>query len=589
MSFRPRYTNLVTLLDDAVSKYASKPLFGSRRSDGWHWLTYGEFGKLAEDCRAGLTGIGVKPGDRVAVISNNRLEWAVGAFGTFTLGAVYVPMYEAQLDKDWHYILRDAGAKVCLCANSSIAQRVRAMQHELPDLKQVIDFQDGSFDKLLADGRKAPVKPSAAGDRDHAMYIYTSGTTGNPKGVELTHYNLAGTTSGVLEITPFSGLEERSLAFLPWAHVFGGCVEMNTLIAYGGSLAICDNTDRLIEYLPETQPTVLFAVPRIWNRIYDGVQKQIAGKPGIIQKIFHAAMRGKSKLSKGQALSFGERISIPIAEKLIFSKIRAKFGGKLRFAFSGAAALSRDVAEFIDNLGITVYEGYGLTESGGCSTANNPQGRRMGSVGRPIPGVSVKLDPNVTGAGEGEGEIIIYGSGVMSGYHSMADETKATLTADGGLRTGDLGRMDSDGFLFITGRVKEIYKLSNGKYVAPAALEEKITLSPYIAQCLVHGADKSHNVAIIVVDMTTLAQYADTHRIAREPAVLLQHPKVRELIRQELDTYSREFKGFEAVHDFLLEHEAFSTQNDMLTPTLKVKRRNVLKKYGPQLDALYKN
>ncbi|HEX2675246.1 MAG TPA: AMP-binding protein, partial [Polyangiales bacterium] len=504
MTFTPRYTNLAVLLDDAVAKFASKPLFGTRKPHGWEWTTYGEFGKLVDAARAGLVSLGVQRGDRVAAISNNRLEWAVCAYATFSCGAVYVPMYEAQLDKDWQFILRDAGAKLCLCATGAISGRVRAMQHELPDLRHVIDFSDASYTQMLEQGRRAPVAKQPAGDREHAMYIYTSGTTGNPKGVELTHLNLAGDISGVLEVMPLSN-DERSLAFLPWAHVFGGCVELNSLICNGGSLAICDNTDRLIEYLPETQPTLLFAVPRIWNRIYDGVQKQIAGRPKVIQSIFHAGMRAKTKLKQGQTPTLSERIALALAEKLIFSKVRMRFGGKLKFAFSGAAALSRDVAEFIDNLGITVCEGYGLTESTGCTTASTPTARRLGAVGKAIPGVTIKLDHNVTGAAEGEGEILIYGVGVMGGYHNLPGETSATITADGGLRSGDLGRIDADGFLYITGRVKELYKLSNGKYVAPAALEEKLTLSPYVAQCLVYGSDKPHNVALIVPDMASLA------------------------------------------------------------------------------------
>ncbi len=587
MSFTPRYTNLVVLLDDAVKKFGPKPLFGTRKANGWEWTTYSAFSAMVDDARAGLTALGVKRGERVAVISNNRLEWAVCAYGAFSGGAVYVPMYEAMLDKDWQYILRDSGAKVCLCASAAIAGRVRAMQHELPELRQIIDFQDGSYAKMLAQGHAAPVAKTPAGDRELAMFIYTSGTTGNPKGVELSHYNLAGDTSAVMAVTPLAG-EERSLAFLPWAHVFGGCVELNSLIAYGGSLAICDNTDKLIDYLSETQPTVLFAVPRIWNRIYDGVQKQIAGKPAIIQRLFHAGMRARSKLNKGQTPSLTEKLALAVAEKLIFEKIRAKFGGKLRFAFSGAAALSRDVAEFIDNLGITVFEGYGLTESTGCTTANTPEGRRMGSVGKPIPGVEVKLDMNAVGAGEGEGEIIIYGVGVMTGYHNLPEDTKQTLTPDGGLRTGDLGYIDADGYLFITGRVKELYKLSNGKYVAPAALEEKLQLSPFIAQVFVYGSDKPHNVALIIPDMAALAAFADTHGLPKDESQLLREPRVIELLKRELEGLSREFKGFEAVRDFVLSAEQLSTQNDMLTPTLKIKRRNVLKKYGPELDALYR-
>jgi long-chain acyl-CoA synthetase len=586
MTYTPRYTNLVQLFTTAVGRFGSRPLFGTRRPAGWHWTTYSQFSELVSQARAGLVALGIGPGDRVAVISNNRLEWVVCAFGTFTRAAVYVPMYEAQLDRDWQYILRDSAAKVCLVASPAIAGRVRALQPELPDLRHVIDFQDVSYADLLARGAAHPVAATQPGERDCAMYIYTSGTTGNPKGVELTHYNLASNASGVLEVAPLATNEqERSLAFLPWAHVFGGCVEVNALMAHGDALAICDNTDKLIDYLPEVQPTVLFAVPRIWNRMYDSVQKQIAGRPKLIQDLFHAAMRAKAKQRNQQPLGRRERLKLAIAEKLIFSKVRARFGGRLRFAFSGAAALSRDVAEFIDNLGILVYEGYGLTESSGCTTASAPD-RRLGAVGKPIPGVQIEIDKSAVGASGDEGEIIIMGSGVMARYHNQIEETRGAFTPSGGLRTGDLGRIDADGFLYITGRVKELYKLSNGKYVAPAPIEEKLQLSPYIAQCFLFGADKPHNVALIVPDMQALASWASSGGI--DQATLLTDPRTRELLRREIDAQSREIKGYEAVRDFVLEAEPFSTQNDMLTPTLKLKRRNVMKRFGEKLEALYR-
>jgi long-chain acyl-CoA synthetase len=405
--------------------------------------------------------------------------------------------------------------------------------------------------------------------------------------VRLTHFNQAANVSGLAEVAPVKE-GDRSLAFLPWAHVFGGSVELNTVLAIGGTLAICDNTDRLLEYLPEVKPTMMFAVPRIWNRIYDGVRKQVAGRPKVIQQMFEAGLRGRSKQKRGEALALGEKVALPLAGKLIFSKIVERFGGELRFAFSGAAALSAEVGEFVDNLGIQVYEGYGMTESSGGTTANLPGACKLGSVGKPIPGVQVKLDQHAEGAQPGEGEIIIYGTGVMAGYQNEPEATRETMTEDGGLRSGDLGRIDSEGFLFITGRVKELYKLANGKYVAPAPLEEKLQLSAYISQCVVYGTDQPHNVALIVPDMAALRAWAESGGVPTETNALLADPRTRELIRKEIDLHSRDFKGFEAIHDFVLSSEEMTTQNDMLTPTLKLKRRNVLTRYEGQLKALYK-
>jgi long-chain acyl-CoA synthetase len=586
MTYTPRYSNLVTLFHESTQRFAEKPMLGTREPAGWRWTSYGEFADLVNQARAGLASLGIGPGDRVAVISNNRLEWAVCAYASYTRGAVYVPMYEAQLDDEWRFILHDSGAKLCFVANGTIADRVRNLQSDLPELQHVIRFGGDGYKDLLARGQQNPVPSAAPADHEVATFIYTSGTTGNPKGVKLSHYNLAANASALVEIAPM-GNDERSLAFLPWAHVFGGCVELNSGMMLGGSTAICDNTDNLLSYLPEVAPTMLFAVPRIWNRIYDGVNKQMQARPAVIQNIFRAGLSASGKLKRGEPLTLGERLALPIARKLVFSKIVARFGGRLRFAFSGAAALSREVAEFIDNLGIQVYEGYGLTESSGCTTANSPGACRIGSVGKPVPGVEVRLDQSAPGAGESDGEILIYGSGVMRGYHNLPDATAATLTPDGGLRSGDLGRLDADGFLFITGRVKELYKLENGKYVAPVPLEEKLQLSPYIAQCVVYGSDRPYNVALIVPDMPALVAWAQGQGLSTEPEALLRNPRTHALFRNEIDAHSRDFKGFESIREFLLEPNELTTANGMLTPTLKLKRRVVMQRYEDRLKALY--
>ncbi|HEX7668307.1 MAG TPA: long-chain fatty acid--CoA ligase [Polyangiaceae bacterium] len=591
MAYSSRYTDLVTLLEGSVGKYAQKPLFGTRRGGKWEWTTFAEFGRLVDECRAGLASLGVGVGDRVAVISNNRLEWIVGAFATYGLGAAYTAMYETQLDKEWAYILSDSGAKACFVANRKIYDRVAKLRPGCPELRHVVLYEgtregELGFQELLARGARAPVASRRPEPTEVACFIYTSGTTGNPKGVRLTHGNLATNVSGILEVAPLRE-NDCSLAFLPWAHVFGGCVEIHCAIALGNSMGICDDTSKLLEYLPEVRPTVLFAVPRIWNRIYDGVQKQMAGKSRIIRAIFDNGMKARSKQKRGESLTLVEKISLPLAERLVFTKIVERFGGRLRFASSGAAALSAEVAEFIDNLGIEVYEGYGMTESSGCTTSNRPGESRIGSVGKAIPGVEVKLDKDAVGATDGEGEILIYGTGVMAGYHRLEDATRDVLTPDGGLRTGDLGRFDADGFLYITGRVKELFKLSNGKYVAPALLEEKIQLSPFIAQCVVYGDDKPHNVAMIVPDLDSLGSWAKEKGLAASPKELLGDPATKALYASELEKFGKDFKGYERIKDFFFETELLTTDNGMLTPTLKLKRRNVLKRYEERFKSLY--
>ena len=577
MPFQPRFNDLATMLHDVVKKHGDRPVLGTRVADGWKWTTYAEFGRLVAECRAALAARGVARGDRLAVISNNRIEWAVGAYAAFTLGAVWVPMYESQLDGDWQFILEDCGASICFVSGDAIAKRVRGFSNQLPQLRHVIDFDaagDDGFAAFMTGGEKRDVPAITPDAQDVALFIYTSGTTGKPKGVRLSHANLAGNVSGFQEVVPLDA-NHRSLAFLPWAHVYGGSVELHGMISIGASLAMCDKRERILEFIGEVKPSVLFAVPQIWNRIYAGVQANVAEKPALIRSIFHAALRSRSKQKRGQSRSFGEIVALPLAKALIFGKVKQRFGGKLQFACSGAAALSPDVAEFVDNLGIDVYEGYGMTETSGIAVCNQPHARRIGTVGKPLPGVDIKLDHTAPGGDADNGEILVYGTGVMLGYHNQPEETAKVMTPDGGLRTGDLGRIDSDGFLIVTGRVNELYKLQNGKYVAPAPLEEKLTLSPFIAQAMLHGADKPYNVAIIVPNSQNVQAFAQDQK------------KLREIIAAELDKFSADWKSYERVKKFMIADEEFTTANDMLTPTLKVKRRNVIKRYGADLDKLY--
>lgn len=590
-SFKPEFTNLVHLLRVGIEQRKDRELFGVRGEGGWHWVTYRQFGEMVDQFRAGLARLGIGPGDRVAVISNNRLEWAVGAHATYSLAAAYVPMYEAQHDEQWRYILADSGAKVCLVANAAIAERVQRLKEHLPALEHIVNFQgqdgdDVSYAALLRHGSQHPVPPTTPHDSDIACFIYTSGTTGNPKGVKLSHFNLASNVSAIVTLVDVHD-QDRSVAFLPWAHVFGGCVELHSAIATGCAAAICGEPLKLLEYITEVKPTVLFAVPRVWHRVYDSVTKKMASKPAPIQWIFHTALAARSKQRNGEALDLRESLALRLAEKIVFPKVLAALGGQLRFACSGAAALAPEVAEFLQNLGIEVYEGYGMTETSGCTTASWKGNARLGAVGKPIPGVRIRIDPSVPGATAEEGEIVVYGTGLMAGYHKLDEATRDILTEDGGLRTGDLGRLDADGYLFITGRVKDLYKLENGKYVAPVPLEEKIQLSPYIAQCMLHGANKPYNVALVIPDMLALREWAKSTGVMGDDETLVHDPRVRTLLEAELEKHSKGFKGFERVKAFLISLEPFSIENDMLTPTLKLKRRNVLSRYGQLLDALY--
>jgi long-chain acyl-CoA synthetase len=588
---RREFTNLVHVLQAAIESYDQRPLFGVMQGGKLSWVSFREFGALVDQFRAGLASLGVKRGDAVAVIANNRLEWAVGSHACFGLGAAYVPMYEAQLDKEWEYILRDSDAVVCLAANAGITQRVEALRTGLPRLRTVVNFEGpasdtDSYRALIAHGKANPVPPTIPEGEDVASLIYTSGTTGNPKGVILTHHNLSANVNSFLEIVDLA-TDDSGIAFLPWAHVFGGSVELNLALATGCCTAICGDAAKLGEYLALVKPTFLFAVPRVWNKIHAGVVNLMATKPPAIQWLFNTALAAKKKLRNGQRIDLRERLAVAGAEKLIFPKILEKFGGRLRFAVSGAAALPREVAEFMESLGIQVHEGYGLTETGGTATAQPRDAVRLGSVGKAVPGVRIVIDKSVPTASGDEGEVILYGKNIMRGYHKRAEESSEAVTADGGLRTGDLGRLDAEGYLYITGRAKELFKLENGRYIAPVHLEQQLELSPYIGQAVVHGANKPHCVALIIPDFAALEIWAKQHEIAGSREALLENPRVLELLEAEVERANKGFKGFERIVDFLIDAEELTAVNGMLTQTQKLKRREIVNKYGRDIEALY--
>lgn len=583
--------SLVDLLDHSADKYGSRELFGTKTGDRWVFTTYREFKKLVDDLRGGLASLGVGRGDKVGIIANNRVEWAVGAYATYGLGAAYVPMYESQLEKDWEYIIRDSELKVLFVANPAIHEKTKNFPAAIPTLQHVVPLgaegTEPSYKGLLEQGAKTPVTALHPDAKETAGVLYTSGTTGNPKGVILSHGNVISNVMGVHDSLPI-GSVDRSLAFLPWAHSFGHTAELHLLISIGSSTGICEATDKILPYLSEVKPTVLFAVPRIFNRIYAGVEKQMETRPAIIRSLFRAGLAASVKKKQNKPLGIGESITLALADKLVFSKVRARFGGNLKYAISGAAALAREVAEFVDGLGITVYEGYGLTETSPIVSVNVPGHRKLGSVGRPIQGVRVVIDKAATGDPK-NGEIVVYGPNVMQGYYNHKAETDAVFTADGGFRTGDMGYLDEDNYLYITGRIKEQYKLENGKYVVPAPLEETLKLSPFVANVMIYGDNKPFNVALVAANVDTVKDWAKAHGMAdKKTDELLAHEKVRAKVKEELDKLSGEFKGYERIRNFALIAEDFTQENGMLTPKLSVKRRNVMQKWGAELERLYK-
>jgi long-chain acyl-CoA synthetase len=580
---------LPDLLRDSVKHFSDRPLFGEKDGGRWHWYRYATFASLVDRTREGFKTFGLNRGDRIAIIAPNSLDFAICAYAAFEIGAAIVALYENQSDTNWEYIIRDCGAKAVFVSSMDICERVSRIRTKLPGVSilrliaTVVAMpsdawrEDDALESFIVHEPRV-----TAGDL--ATIIYTSGTTGEPKGVPLTHGNICANVNTIRKLFPL-GTRDRSMAFLPWAHIFGQVLEMHTMISLGASIAICEGTDMIVANLAEVRPTVLFSVPRIYDKIHAAVNKQLASKRPIIRRLFDAGVRIASKRAAGFDPTVIEYFILIAADRLLFAKIRNKFGGRLRFAMSGGASLAKEVGTFIDALGIAVYEAYGLTETG-CVSANTPGHRKMGGVGRPIDEVRVTLDTSVTDD-PSQGEIIVTGPSVMSGYLNRPDSTKEAIMSGGSFRTGDLGRFDSEGYLFITGRIKDQYKLANGKYMAPAPLEDRIKLSPLIANAMIYGDNRLHNVALIVPEMAAFVDWAINAGLSGSPQELLARPDVHALFAAEIEKYSADVPKYEKVKEFALIEEDFTQENGMLTPTFKLRRRNVMQRWGTVIDKLY--
>ncbi|MEM8995456.1 MAG: long-chain fatty acid--CoA ligase [Acidobacteriota bacterium] len=589
------YSDLTEVLAQSVAKHQHRNAFGTKREGVWEWITYGELGRRVDAFRGGLAQLGVGVGDTVAIVSANREEWAIAAYATYGLGARFCPMYETQKPKEWEYIIRDSGAKVLLVSTYAIYEETRDWPREIEQLENVFcmalpDEDVASFKSLEQRGTEHPVEVAEIDPESICGFIYTSGTTGKPKGVLLSHSNICSNINGVSAFFPIDH-SDVSVSFLPWAHSFGQTCELHSLISRGAAIALAESVEKLVDNFAEVRPTLMYAVPRIFNRIYDGVHKKMAAGGGLKKTLFEAAMANaaerKRLLEEGRSSAIVET-KHKVLDKLVLSKIRALFGGRVRYALSGGAALSPEVGQFIDNLGILVCEGYGLTETSPIATANRPGARKIGSVGQPIPRVEIIIDKSVVEDSDSDdGEILVKGPNVMKGYHNLPEQTAEVIREDGAFRTGDLGRIDAEGFLYITGRIKEQYKLENGKYVVPVPLEETLQLSPYIAQAFIHGFNKPFNVALLVPDRVSLEDFAGKNGVGGDYESILGHPKVKRLFEEQLEAHSKSFKGYERVRGFALIAEEFTVDNGLLTPKMSVKRNQVMDRYTKELEALH--
>jgi long-chain acyl-CoA synthetase len=587
--------NLVELFENSVKQFPDKPYLGTKNKDGvYEWVTYREVGRRVDNLRGGLASIGVKSGDAVGIISNNSIAWAVGHFATVGLGSFYVPMYEAELIHIWEYIIKDSALKVLFVSKPEIYEKIKDFPSRIPTLEKIYLIPGegkSTMSELEKTGETKPVKSIYPKPEDVAALIYTSGTTGSPKGVLLMHMNFTSNHHARAKAYPDFNENDRTLSLLPWAHCFG-LGELHTFTALGGSLGFMESTNTVVQDMAAIRPTFLIAVPRIFNKVYDTIVTKVNDAGGFKKKLFDAgveAAKERRRHAEQGKSSFMVNFKFKIIDKIVFQKIRDLFGGRLRGSMTGSAAMNPDISRFFQDIGIPLYDAYGMTETTPGITMNCPSKFRIGSVGPVMDKIKVVIDKSVVEPGAKDGEIICYGPNVMKGYHNKPDATKEIITPDGGVRTGDRGRLDEDGFLWITGRIKEQFKLENGKYVFPAALEEDICLNHYVLNALIFGANRPYNICMIVPDPIALEGYAQKNNLPKDMKSLIEQEDVQKMITKEiLDTLKAKYGSYEIPKKFFFLSEPFTLENGMLTQTMKLKRPVITEKYKDQIEALYK-
>ncbi len=580
--------NLVELFENATQKFADNKFLGTKNKSGvYEWVTYKQVGERVNAARAGLAALGVGKDDAVGIIAANRVEWVVCAFAAYGCGARFVPMYEKELASVWEYIIRDAGIKVLFVSTKELYENLKNLAQEIPSLEHVI-LIEGTGENSLADlenkGIRQPVPSVRPSCNDIAVLIYTSGTTGDPKGALLSHGNC--TSCSRAGWHRFQELQADAVSFchLPWAHSYGFSAELNNWLQFGGAIALMDTLDKLAEDMAKVCPTYLISVPRVFNKIYEKVITTVQEEGGLKLKLFQMAL--DAALVKHRTGKSGFKYLL--LNKLVLEKIRAKFGGRLQGALTASAKMNPEIAEFFFAIGIPVYDCFGMTETSPAATMSHSSCYRAGSVGKALEYIDIVIDQSRVDDGSGEGEVIIYGPNVMQGYHNKPEKTAEIMTPDGGIRSGDRGRLDADGFLYITGRFKEEYKLNNGKYVFPANIEEDIKLLPYIMNAMVSGDGKPYNTALIVPNIPAM----EKHVRAVDPSIdlqdILNNNKVKDLITADIANHLRKkYGGYEIPKKITFVAEDFTVDNGMLTQTMKLKRRFVVERYNHLLSELY--
>ncbi|MFB9236230.1 AMP-dependent synthetase/ligase [Plantactinospora siamensis] len=556
-------------------------------SGGWTDVTCRQFRDEVVAVARGLVAAGISPGDRVGLMSRTRYEWTLLDYAIWAAGAVTVPIYETSSAEQVAWILADSGAAACFVETNAHALLLAGIRDRLPGLEHLWQIDTGDLDGLLARGAtveeaEIDARRAALRSGDLATIIYTSGTTGRPKGCALTHRNMYADIANAIPVLPNLFHEGAStLLFLPLAHAFARLIQIG-VVAARATMAHAPDTRSLAEDLRTFEPTFVLSVPRVFEKIYNAAAQraQAEGKGGIFARAEQVAVAYSQALDTPSGPGLRLRAQHRVFDRLVYRKLRTALGGRCRAAISGGAPLGARLGHFFRGVGVAIQEGYGLTETSPAAAANLPSATRVGTVGRPLPGVTIRTAD--------DGEVLIKGDIVFSGYWNNPDATAEALR-DGWFCTGDLGQLDDDGYLTITGRKKEIIVTAGGKNVAPAVLEDRIRAHPLISQCVVVGDRQPFIAALVTIDPDAWPGWLAEHGHPAGTAVadLREDPQLRAEIQGCVDDANRAVSKPEAIKQFRILPADFTEASGELTPSLKVKRNVVHKTYAAEIAAIY--
>ena len=588
-----RHANLAQTLMRAAEEHDGVAV-RFKRDGGWVDVRFGELRQITREIAKGLIALGVEAGDRVAILSGTRPEWTYADIGALCAGAVVTPVYQTNSPPECKYVLEHSGAKVLFCENREQLDKLEKIRGELPQLEHVVAFEDAgpggsiSVDELSERGREVDddrldERIGGLSPDDLATIVYTSGTTGNPKGCMLTHGNLTVDIDMVLkriETTP----EDTYYVFLPLAHVLTRVVQFLSL-ACGATLAYWQgDPKKIIDEVAEVEPTLLPSVPRIFEKIHTVATSKAREAGGIKERLFDWATGVGRKVHdaeyRGESPGPALRAQHAIADRLVLSKIRSLFGGRLRLAITGAAPIDPEILSFFGGAGVFLREGYGMTETSAVASVNTLDEFKPGSVGKPLPGCEIKTAE--------DGEVLMKGPNIFKGYYRNEEATTETLV-DGWLHSGDLGEIDDDGYLKITGRKKDLIVTSSGKNITPSNIETQLANSRWISQAVVYGDRRSYLVALLTLDSEEAPKLAERLGVDADPAKMAKDETVRAEIQKDVDKANEHFARIEQVKRFEILDRELSQDHDELTPTLKIKRNVVYDQHSEAFDRLYED